>query len=101
MFLGAMSRPKLEADVLIRNDLELSDRTIDGADREGCGLFPEWEWVIIRLGLYGVGGRLAVTRLNGLRRHGNSSIRQWPGEALVTGAKSCASPSSQSGSTGR
>lgn len=81
MLLGAMGQTSREADALIRGDLEYLDWVVEGADREGYDLFPEW--VIERLGRFGVGGWLAVPRLNQLRKHRDPWIRQWAGEALV------------------
>jgi hypothetical protein len=99
MVLGAMGRPGLEADALVRHDLELLDDTIDGRDREGYGLIPEW--IIRQLGRFGIGGRLAVPRLTELRRHRDPWIRLWAGEALARIKKSDAMPSSQTSPTGR
>ncbi len=81
MVYGAMGQPSLEADALIRSYLELLDWTIEGAEIEGYDFFPEW--IIERLGRFGVGGRLAIPRLNELRRHRNPWMRQWAGEALA------------------
>lgn len=79
MLLGATGRTSLEADAVIREDLERLDKCIESADREGYDQFPEW--VIEHLGRFGVGGRLAVPRLKELRRHRNPWIRQWAEEA--------------------
>ncbi len=82
LVLGVMGRTSVEGDCVTRSDLERLDRIVAEADRR------DWdppmhvaEW-FENLGRFGVGGRLAIPRLNEFRRHPNPWVRMWATEAL-------------------
>jgi len=85
LLLGTMDQTSVEADAAIRSQLENVNDTLEAAEIEGFDRFPEW--MIEQLARFGAGSRLAIPRLEELRRHPYPWIRMWAGEALARIAK--------------
>jgi HEAT repeat protein len=85
LLLGTMGQTSVEADAAIRSQLENVNDTLEAAEIEGFDRFPEW--MIEQLARFGAGSRLAIPRLDKLRRHPYPWIRMWAGEALARIAK--------------
>ncbi len=96
--LGAMGQPSFEANALTRFWLEVLARAMRRAAEEGDESLYIEEY-LARLGDLGIGGALAVPRLNEFRRHRNPFIRLWAGETLDRISKANWSPVPKSGST--
>jgi HEAT repeat protein len=82
LVLGVMGRTSVEGDCLTRSDLERLDWMIAQADPRDLDppmLVGGW---FENLGRFGVGGRLAIPRLNEFRKHSNPWVRMWAAEAL-------------------
>jgi HEAT repeat protein len=82
ILLGAMGRTSLETDWITRRYLERMDSmfgSIDPREEESIELIEDW---LETLGSFGTAGRLAIPRLNELRKHPNPWVRMWATEAL-------------------
>jgi HEAT repeat protein len=81
--LGATGRTSFEADAIIRLDLERLEESLAADETECSGHELEYlGWRFDRLGLFGVGGRVAIPRLEELGTHRNPWIRLFSVEAL-------------------
>jgi hypothetical protein len=77
-----MGRTSLETDWITRRYLERMDSmfgSIDPREEESIELIEDW---LETLSSFGTAGRLAIPRLNGLRKHPNPWVRMWATEAL-------------------
>jgi hypothetical protein len=80
---GAMGRPSVEADVMIRR--RLTD--VDSYNAEDL-LKRDWDtptflrWWCQQVTQFGVGGRLAIPYLERFLKHPNPLVRMWAAEAL-------------------
>jgi HEAT repeat protein len=82
LVLGVMGRTSVEGDGLTRSVLERLDWLFAQADpRAGEPPMQLEEWFEL-LGRLGVGGRLAIPRLNEFRAHPNPWVRMWATDAL-------------------
>jgi HEAT repeat protein len=82
LVLGVMGRTSVEGDCLTRSDLKRLDWMFAEADpRDWDPPMHVGEW-FEDLGRFGVGGRLAIPRLNDFRKHSNPWVRMWATEAL-------------------
>ena len=85
--LGAMGRTSVEGDCLTRHNLKRLDQIFEPTELmpevlpADVGLGAE-NW-FKDLGRLGVGGRLAIQRLNEFRNHPNPFVRMWASEALA------------------
>jgi HEAT repeat protein len=83
MLLGVMGRTSIEGDSLIRRSLERLDLIYGHRDpRLGDPGLYLGNW-FERLARFGVGGRLAIPRLNEFREHPSPWVRMWASEALT------------------
>jgi HEAT repeat protein len=83
LVLGIMGRTSVEGDWLTRRDLERLDLMFAHPDpRRGDMPMPVGDW-FEHLSRFGVGGRLAIPRLNEFRKHPNPWVRMWASEALT------------------
>jgi HEAT repeat protein len=98
--VAALGRTSLEGDAVTRMWLESVDDLVDGLDDRSEFHIRSMELYFERLGLLGVGGRVAAPRLNGLKRHANPWVRQWAGEALARIMRSDSNSSMRPGTTG-
>jgi hypothetical protein len=82
LVLAVKGRTSVEADCLTRSDLERLNWIFAEVDpRSGGPPMRVGEW-FENLGRFGVGGRLAIPRLNEFRRHPNPWVRMWATEVL-------------------
>jgi hypothetical protein len=93
LLMGVMGRTSVEADDLIRADLERLDAMFAPADHEADDPpMPVGYW-FERLGRFGVGGRLAIPRLREFEKHPSPWVRMWATEALERITPRAKSPS--------
>ena len=82
LVLGVIGRTSVEGDCLTRNVLEPLDRMFaEVYPRDWDPPMHVGEW-FENLGHFGVGGRLAIPRLNEFRKHPNPWVRMCATEAL-------------------
>jgi HEAT repeat protein len=82
--LGAMGRTSLDADVLTGRSLVTLNRNLAIASEEDELGFPYCaEEYFEAIGRLGIGARLAIPRLEELRKHHNAWVRLWATETLA------------------
>jgi HEAT repeat protein len=82
ILLGAMGRTSVESDWLTRRYLERMDSnfgSVDPRDDDNFDYLEEW---LETLGHFGIAGRMAIPRMNDLRKHPNPWVRMWAAETL-------------------
>jgi hypothetical protein len=83
LVLGAMGRTSVEGDCLTQHTLERLDQRFAQLDLVLGGMSLDVESWFEDLGRLGVGGRLAIPRLNGFCNHPDPLVRMWASEALA------------------
>jgi hypothetical protein len=79
--LAAMGRPSLEGDVVTRRWLGVVSSMLAYRDPRDAQVDHLEEW-FERLSRLGIGARLAIPKLEELRKHPNPWVRMWAREAL-------------------
>ncbi|WP_422931757.1 HEAT repeat domain-containing protein [Singulisphaera sp. PoT] len=78
--LGALGRRSFESDRLVQNSLKNLDKILRTYPF-GYDPFDGLEWWFEEIGSLGAAGRLALPRLDELRRHPSLGVRTWAKEA--------------------